>query len=142
MKKISMKERNSILIVEDMANWRSLLCEILQDNYDVTSVGSYAEALVAISEKEDSFDLAIVDVRLDEVKASDEAGMELLGEISKLGMPAVVVTGYASIRTAKEALRGHGAWDYFDKYAFDVNDFRKTVDSALVESRRQGAREE
>ena len=59
---------------------------------------------------------APIDVVLLDVRLSDENGLDILGEILHIfpRMPVIIITAYASIDTAVEAMR-RGAFDYIPK---------------------------
>jgi two-component system, NtrC family, response regulator AlgB len=100
----------NILVVDDDSNIRKTLSYCLAaEGYTVIAVGNSADALDEAKRR--SFDVAFVDLRLGE-----EDGMDL---ISLLGSASswtkvVVITAYASIETAVEAMR-RGAADYIAK---------------------------
>jgi NtrC-family two-component system response regulator AlgB len=100
----------NILVVDDDSNIRKTLSYCLAaEGYTVIAVSNSADALDEAKRR--SFDLAFVDLRLGE-----EDGMDL---ISLLGSASswtkvVVITAYASIETAVEAMR-RGAADYIAK---------------------------
>ncbi len=62
-------------------------------------------------------------------------GLELLGEAKKLrpDMPVVLMTAYASVATAVEAMK-LGAYDYIQK-PFDGDEIKLLVDRTLEHSR-------
>lgn len=100
----------SILIIEDDADTRSNLVDILEfDGYELLTAGTAAEAL----RRDDWSRLfaIILDRRL-----PDGSGQELLPHLRKLAPEAaiVVVTGYSDLEGAIAALR-QGAADYIIK---------------------------
>ncbi|MBX7256884.1 MAG: sigma-54 dependent transcriptional regulator [Candidatus Hydrogenedentes bacterium] len=100
----------SILIVDDEANIRKTLAVCLEaEGHSVVSVGSASEAIQAVTRQ--SFALAFVDVRL-----GTTSGLDLVPELLTLApwLKIVVITAYASIETAVEAMR-RGAIDYIAK---------------------------
>ena len=89
-----------ILIVDDEARILLLLQSLLKANgYDVVTAKDGNSALDAV--KSDTFDLVITDLRM-----SPMDGLELLGR-SKLqpDLPMILLTAYASVETAIEALK-------------------------------------
>jgi two-component system, LuxR family, sensor kinase FixL len=99
-----------ILIIEDDADTRANLCDILElDDYQVTAAGTAAEAL---GQKDWSAFFAIL---LDR-KLPDGTADELLPRLKQLAPEAavMVVTGYADLGGAIAALR-QGAADYILK---------------------------
>jgi len=100
----------SILVVDDEANIRKTLSMCLEaEGHSVVSVGSADEALQAVARQ--SFTLAFVDVRL-----GTSSGLDLIPELLAQApwLKIVVITAYASIETAVEAMR-RGAMDYIPK---------------------------
>jgi NtrC-family two-component system response regulator AlgB len=99
-----------ILVVDDEPNIRRLVAMSLQsDQHQVSVAGSVNEAIKQATQQ--PFDLAFVDLRL-----GTEMGLDLipklLAESPWLGI--VVITAYATIDTAVEAMR-RGASDYLPK---------------------------
>ncbi len=112
----------TIMIVEDDGGTRRTLCGILEDaGYEVIEVERATDALKTI--RENSCDLVITDIRL-----PDASGMEIVSEVRRIKPEAVVmiITGYASVETATEAVR-QGAYAYFIK---PVNPDELTIDIA------------
>ncbi len=100
----------NILIVDDELNIRKTLGICLEsDGHHVTGVSNFEDALVEASKR--SFDLAFVDLRLG---TSD--GLDLIPALlsNTPWLKIVVITAYASIETAIEAMR-RGATDYLPK---------------------------
>jgi NtrC-family two-component system response regulator AlgB len=100
----------SILIVDDEPNIRKTLMMALEaDGYRVVAVSNVKDALAEASRR--FFDMALVDLRL-----GTESGMGLIPALRAYcpWMKVVVITAYASIDTAVEAMR-RGAFDYLPK---------------------------
>jgi NtrC-family two-component system response regulator AlgB len=99
-----------VLVVDDEKNIRATLALCLESaDCTVTAVASSAEALLAV--ERERFEIAFLDLRL-----ADESGMELLPKLlaAQPELAVVVVTAYATIETAVEAMR-RGARDYLPK---------------------------
>ncbi len=99
-----------ILIVDDEKNIRTALTAALQaQGHETISVANGASALREV--KTNGFDAVLLDLRL-----SQESGLDLLDEVLRLSPRAAVIlmTAYASIETAVEAMR-RGAVDYLIK---------------------------
>lgn len=99
-----------VLIVDDEKNIRLSLNTALEAmKHDVSLASNSATALQEL--KRGAFDVVLLDLRL-----SQENGLDLLEEILRLSPRAAVilVTAYASIETAVEAMR-RGAFDYLPK---------------------------
>lgn len=103
-------EKLSILIVDDELNIRKTLTYCLEaEGYGVVAVSNATDALTEATRR--VFDMAFVDLRLGE-----EDGMSLIPRlVSELPwLKIVVITAYASIETAVEAIK-RGASDYLPK---------------------------
>ncbi|NLC20945.1 MAG: sigma-54-dependent Fis family transcriptional regulator [Halomonadaceae bacterium] len=109
-----------ILIVEDEAIIRTALRKLLErHDYQISEAGSVAEALAL---EPQNFDLVISDLRL-----PGEPGTELIGQAAPT--PVLIMTSYASMRSAVEALK-LGAVDYVAK-PFDHDELLETVARVL-----------
>jgi two-component system, NtrC family, response regulator AlgB len=100
----------NILVVDDEANIRKTLAVCLEtDGHRVVAVSNFQDALAEASRK--SFDLAFVDLRL-----GAEDGLNLIPRLlaATPWLKVVVITAYASVDTAVEAIR-RGASDYIPK---------------------------
>lgn len=99
-----------ILIVDDEPNIRRTLAIALEaEGHQVVAVGTVRDALSEV--QRGFFDLALVDLRL-----GTESGMELITAL-RTACPwtkAVVITAYASVDSAVDAMR-RGAFDYLPK---------------------------
>ncbi|RQW00512.1 sigma-54-dependent Fis family transcriptional regulator [bacterium] len=117
--------KDKILIVDDEANLCDFLTLLLsEDGYETRSVTSAKEALEAL--EEDTFRLMITDLRMPEI-----GGLDLVAEC-KARFPmleVIVMTAYASLESAVEALR-MGAADYVTK-PLQVEEIRVVVQKAL-----------
>nr|WP_299245278.1 sigma-54 dependent transcriptional regulator [uncultured Halomonas sp.] len=109
-----------ILIVEDEAIIRSALRRLLErHDYQISEAGSVEEALSLDPRR---FDLIISDLRL-----PGPPGTELIDAADPV--PVLIMTSYASMRSAVEALK-QGAVDYIAK-PFDHDELIKTVATTL-----------
>ncbi|MCH4564309.1 MULTISPECIES: sigma-54-dependent transcriptional regulator [Halomonas] len=117
-----------ILIVEDEAIIRTALRRLLErHDYRVSEAGSVAEALELDPQ---CFDLVISDLRL-----PGEPGTELISRAAPI--PVLIMTSYASMRSAVEALK-LGAVDYVAK-PFDHDELLETVARALHQQATRSA---
>src|ERR1700751_713686 len=103
---------HDILVVDDEADIRMLMCGILRDEgYETREAGNSREALAAIRARQPS--LVVLDIWL---QGSDLDGIEILkiirGELPTL--PAVMISGHGTIETAVEAIK-LGAYDFIEK---------------------------
>jgi len=100
----------SILVVDDEVNIRKTLSMFLEtEGYKVMAVSNLEDAVAEASRR--SFELAFVDLRL-----GAESGLDLIPALlaSSPWLKIIVITAYASIDTAVEAMR-RGATDYIPK---------------------------
>lgn len=122
---------NRILVVDDEERVRQLYSKALTEigGFHVESVETGEEALQRI-EKED-FDLVLTDLKLPNMN-----GLQLINEIIHLKpeILTILVTGYASIDSALEAMKG-GASDYFKK-PMDLKEMVIRIEKALNERNR------
>ena len=117
------KER--ILIVDDEASIGEFLTLVLtKEGFRVLAMTSPVEALARL--EEEPFDLVISDLRMPEM-----SGIELVREVKQRSPEtgAIVITAFASLESAVEAMR-IGAADYITK-PFHVDEIRTVVDKVL-----------
>lgn len=127
---------SKILVVDDEPGIRFFLREILErDGHQVVAVESGEAALREI--KSGDFDLALVDLKL---KGMD--GLEVLAHLRQHSPATAVImlTAYASLETAVEALR-QGAHDYLFKPVKTVQ-LRESVRTGLLKGRRERHQQE
>jgi NtrC-family two-component system response regulator AlgB len=117
----------NLLVIDDEASLRRTLRTALESmGHRVTEASDGAKALEAL--RQQRFDLAFLDLRL-----GKEKGLDLLPELLRAapGLHVVIVTAYASLDSAVEAMR-KGAFDYLPK-PFTPDQIRVVLDrSALV----------
>ena len=112
----SQSEQETLLLVDDDEVLRERLARALRERgYDVRTAGDYEAAMRAAND--DPPELAVVDLRM-----PGRSGLELVRDLVALdaGTRVVVLTGYASIATAVDAVR-LGAVNYLAKPA-DADD--------------------
>jgi signal transduction histidine kinase len=100
----------SVLVIDDDVDFGESLVGLLQmEGYEAALVRDATAALRAISER--SVAVALVDVRL-----GLDSGVDLVRQLRQVApeLVAVMITAYASIETAIEALKA-GAYDYLSK---------------------------
>src|SRR5262245_24908681 len=126
-----------ILIVDDEADIRSLLREILsEEGYEVDVAADAAQARASRSREEP--DLVLLDIWMPDVD-----GITLLREWSRgntAACPVVMMSGHGTVETAVEATR-LGAFDFVEK-PLSLAKLLRTVERALDAGRqkRQNAR--
>ena len=104
--------KNQILVIDDNADIRFLICNILKENgYLVRSAANYNQAVGEI--KSNLPDLAIVDIKLDK---GDKDGIDILKLLMNLdkNLPVIMISGHASVQVAVEAIR-IGAYEFVEQ---------------------------
>jgi K+-sensing histidine kinase KdpD len=105
-----MKEKESILVVDDDLDFLSIIRQILEKKgYRISTVPSAGEALSLL--KEHFYNAAILDISL-----PDADGTELLSKILELHpeIIAIMLTGHSSVKNAVQSLN-RGAFSYLEK---------------------------
>ena len=100
----------NILIVDDEASVRRTIRTVLESmGHQVTEARDAGQALYSLNPG--LYDLVFLDLRL-----GADKGLDLLPELLRLGagLDVVVITAYATVETAVEAMR-RGAFDYLPK---------------------------
>ncbi len=115
----------SILIVDDEAQNREYLCEILsEEGYSVATAANGNDAVARLSQ--DYFHIVLTDLQM--------PGLDGLGVIrhmvdNKLNTIGILYTGYGSVKTAVDAMK-LGAFDYITK-PFKADEIKVVVKRAL-----------
>lgn len=121
---------NRILVVEDDTAISELICMNLEvTGYEVVPVldGNEVEGTL---EKEEDFDLALLDIML-----PGKDGFELLGVMKEYGIPVIYITAKADINSKIKGLRS-GAEDYIVK-PFEVLELLVRVEKVLERTGKQ-----
>lgn len=121
---------NRILVVEDDTAISELICMNLEvTGYEVVPVldGNEVEGTL---EKEEDFDLALLDIML-----PGKDGFELLGVMKKYGIPVIYITAKADVNPKIKGLRS-GAEDYIVK-PFEVLELLVRVEKVLERTGKQ-----
>ncbi|MGD8969447.1 MAG: PAS domain S-box protein, partial [Anaerolineae bacterium] len=124
-----MNEKPRILLVDDDESTRQMLTLILgKRGYEIETAATGEDALARVRER--AFNLVFLDVRL-----PDMDGVDLIAPLREIRplMTVVVVTGYASVDTAVQALN-EGASGYITK-PVDIDELLATVREALEKQR-------
>ena len=119
--------RFSVLIVDDEKNIRHTLRVCLESlDADVSEAATAPLALEAIGRS--IFDVVFLDLRL-----GTQSGLDLIPQLlaENPNVVIVVVTAYATVETAVEAIR-RGAWDYLPK-PFTPAQIRHLIEKADVQ---------
>jgi len=111
----------SVLVVDDEADIRSLLSDLLTEaGYVVRKAKTGAEALESVAK--DLPDLVMMDVKL-----PDQDGIGVLRQLKREhpDLEVIVMTAFGGSSTAIKAM-GHGAYDYVTK-PFEIDDLLATL---------------
>jgi two-component system response regulator HydG len=114
-----------ILVVDDEPSQRKMLqANLSLDGYQVFEADDGTSAINRVSEE--FFDLILMDNRMSQMD-----GIDALREIKKIspGIPVIIITAYASVETAVQALQA-GAHDYLTK-PLDIDELRFKVQQSL-----------
>jgi two-component system response regulator HydG len=114
-----------ILIVDDEFSHRQMLKAVLStEGYEIQQAEDGESAIKAVEER--FYDLILMDVRM-----SGIGGIEASRKIKEIspGIPIIIMTAYASVNTAVDALKS-GAYDYLTK-PLDIDELKILVDKAL-----------
>ena len=101
-----------ILIIDDEKDIRILLSSILkEEGYSCIVAGTVKEAENII--ENDSFDLVLLDISLDDKKKD---GIYILKKIKKINkdIPVIMISGHATIQVAVESVK-LGAFEFLEK---------------------------
>lgn len=128
---------SKILVVDDLADWRTTLSGLLTDEgYQVQVADSSADALKAF--ETDRFDLAVLDIRLNERDEGNTEGLELAAKIKERwpNVKVILITGYGTQEIMRQALEANEKGqrlvaDYIPKT--QTEDLVKTVRKVLKE---------
>ena len=125
----AIKTKARILIVDDELVVRDSLGKwFTSEGYAAYPAGSAREALETIQHQE--FDIALIDIKMPGMD-----GMELQARLKEADpeLAVIVMTGYASVETAVQALK-RGAYEYITK-PVDPDELSHLVANALEHQR-------
>ncbi len=117
--------KSMIIVLDDEKAMREFLkIMLVKEGYDVKAMASGVKALEYC--RANPFDLVITDVKMPAM-----GGVEFLKALREFDseVPVIMVTAYASVETAIEAMKA-GAYDYFTK-PFNVDEIKLNVRKAL-----------
>jgi two-component system response regulator HydG len=122
-----MKDKKSILIVDDDIAHRTMLRILLGWQYEISEAECGSEAINEVQKT--PFDLVLMDVCMPEI-----SGVEALEKIRTFNpkIQVIMMTAYSSNETAAEALE-KGAYDYLTK-PFDFDTLRLTIEKAMAQT--------
>lgn len=124
-----MKIRQTLLVVDDDDAHRMMLLKLLRGwGYEVIEADDGAVALEEVRRK--SFDLILMDIRMLHI-----SGIEALEQIKIINpsLPVIIMTAYASVETAVNALK-KGAYDYLTK-PLDFDELKISIEHATEHNR-------
>jgi ATP-dependent Lon protease len=124
-KTLCSKAQQNILVVDDEEIARANMEHVLKkDGYGCCTANNGIEALAVLAKEE--IDLVITDLKMDRMD-----GIELLQQINRVSpeIPVIMVTGFATVSSAVEALK-KGAAHYLGK-PVNLDELRKTVREVL-----------
>jgi CheY-like chemotaxis protein len=126
--------RHTILVAEDNEQWQEILQETLaEEGYEVRLVDTYASARNILETEE--VDLLVLDL---ELAGSSPVldGPRLLSHLRRIGceVPCIIVSGQGTIPLVRQAFTEFAVKDFFEKGAFDLQAFPRSVELALQSS--------
>ena len=119
-----MKEKKSLLIVDDDIAHRTMLRILLDWQYEIIEADDGSTAIEIAGKR--NVDLILMDVRMAEV-----SGIEALDQIGSLrpDVPIVMMTAYFSDEIADQT-KNRGAFDCLGK-PFDFDELKQTIERAI-----------
>ncbi|HPU89872.1 MAG TPA: response regulator [Spirochaetota bacterium] len=127
-----MEKKTSMLIIDDEDIVIKSCQRILQkDNIEIDTAYS-GEAGLKLAEKKD-YDIVLTDLKMPGI-----SGMDVLKSLTetKHGATVIIFTGYATVESAREALK-RGAFDYIPK-PFTPDELRDVVRNAIAARAEKG----
>lgn len=120
------KMKPEILIVDDDVSHHRMLETVLSaEGYEISHAADGREAVAAVQKK--FFDIILMDIRMNRMGGIE--ALQLVKDISP-GIPVIIMTAYASVNTAVDALKS-GAYDYLTK-PLDIDELKIHVKKALT----------
>ena len=118
---------HDILIVDDEADIRTMIADILQDEgYEVRQAADADQALEAVKSRQPS--LVILDIWLEGSRMDGLGILEILRH-EHPGLPVLMISGHGTVETAVAAIK-KGAYDFIEK-PFKTDRLLLTVDRAV-----------
>src|SRR4030065_2831274 len=124
-----MKSEQSIMVVDDDFAHRLMLKKLLSGwGYDVYEADDGSVAMEKV--RQSSFELILMDIRMLNI-----SGIEALEQIKIINpvIPVIIMTAYASVETAVNALK-KGAYDYLTK-PLDFDELKIVISRATEHNR-------
>jgi two-component system nitrogen regulation response regulator NtrX len=129
---------HDILVVDDEADIRMLMCGILNDEgYETREAGNSVEALAAMRSRQPT--LVVLDIWL---QGSELDGLEILKIVRRElpNLPVLMISGHGTIETAVAAIK-MGAYDFIEK-PFKSDRLLLMVERAIEAARLRRENEE
>ncbi len=125
---------STILLVDDDDSFAPRVADFLEHfDFQVTRAASVAEARSAFDSSEPH--VAVIDLML-----PDGSGIDLLEDCGERGVPAIVVTGHATVEHAVGSLRAHAS-DFLVK-PFKLEELKERLDDLLRPPARDAGHDE
>lgn len=120
-----MKEKKSILVVDDDIAHRTMLRILLGWEYEISEADCGSIAIEKIQKTH--FDLVLMDVRMENI-----SGLEALTWIKSYNsaIPVIMMTAYSTAETATQAM-DIGAYEYLSK-PFNFDHLRLIIEKAIA----------
>lgn len=120
--------KTSVLVVDDERDMTDLLSMLMEKSGHRALTAHCGQEAIDIINREDP------DVMLLDVKMPGMSGMEVVRQTKRLkpGLPVIMITAYAEVKGAIEAMRA-GVKDYIAK-PFEHDEIQQIVNSALSDS--------
>ena len=136
-----MDNRSRILVVEDTKIWQDIFGEsLLSEGYQVKAARSYTEAKLILDRQ--SFDVAVVDIRLSDTDTKNKDGMKVLKDIRDAGDPTsiIIVSGHGTVELTRDAFKEFKVLDFLEKGKFEDDEevFLQLVERGIQEARAIG----
>lgn len=127
--------QGTVLVIEDEDNWVEIYQDILTgEGFSVRVARDFGRALGEL--RRGFFRAVILDLCLGSSRdGSNFYGVQLLEFISDVGIPALIVTGYATPELVKEIYSEYGVFSISEKRTFDPSEFRKLIKEAVETGR-------
>ncbi len=130
-----MKKQGRILIVDNLAQWREELVEILQrQGYYAESTSTITETLERLNES--FYHILVADIRMKETDQNNIDGMELLRGLEKSGLneatKVIMLSAFATREQIRSAFTEHKVMDFLSKDEFSQQAFLKSVQQAFA----------
>jgi CheY-like chemotaxis protein len=133
-------EKRNILVIEDDEDWQYILTSYLKDiPANITVVADYDSALKVLDTN--SFDILVLDLRLEDKDDKNFQGMELLtylrNQKSQQAEDAyvIIISAYGTQDHIRKGFKSYGLLDYIPKQSFNKKEFIATVNKALIKKK-------